>query len=376
MVLGTGYSNALTDWEEEMLVMSFNFMAEAGYPLGRVHLAKMVRQYCDSANRATPFRRNGNRPGPKWIANFEDRHRGSLRLRQTEYLSRVRSVAMRKQNMDLYFNKLEALYERHPIWKRLRYLIFNLDETCLHCDRTDCRVYVGVEKKNAYKIVADGTKLAFTLLVCCNAAGDHLPPFVLYKAKTLDKSWMEGGVEGACYGVSKSGWMFDINFEGWIRGIFVPYVQQNCDGNPVLLTYDGHNSHITHNTICLARDNNITILCLPPNSSHACQPLDVGVFKAMKVLWKGILEKFYQHPNNKVTKQVLPSLVNQLWEQLKDENAVAGFRKSGMFPCSRGMVEDKVTKDPMDLSNPSSGKGYHLARSAAEKNWHKRSVMS
>ena len=93
----------------------------------------------------------------------------------------------------------------------------------------------------------------------------------------------------------------------------------------------------------------------------------MGVFRAMKVLWKGILEFFYQNPNNKVTKQVLPSLVKTLWDQLKDENAVAGFRKSGMFPCSRGMVEDKVTKDPMDLSNPSSGKGYHLARLAAEK---------
>ena len=38
-----------------------------------------------------------------------------------------------------------------------------------------------------------------------------------------------------------------------------------------------------------------------------------------------------------------------------------------MFLCTREMVDDKITKDPMDLSNPSSGKGYHLARTSAEK---------
>ena len=141
-------------------------------------------------------------------------------------------------------------------------------------------------RKNCYKTVADGTKQSFTLLVCCNAAGKILPPFTLYKAQALDIAWMQGGVEGAGYGVSSSGWMFDHNFEGWIEKIFVPYVLENCHGLPVLLSYDGHNSHITYRTIVLARANRITILCLPPNTSHVTQTLDVGVFRSLKVEWK------------------------------------------------------------------------------------------
>ena len=64
---------------------------------------------------------------------------------------------------------------------------------------------MSVLRKNSYRTVADGTKLSFTLLVCCNAAKRILPPFILYKAQVLDIAWMQGGVEGAGYGVSSSG---------------------------------------------------------------------------------------------------------------------------------------------------------------------------
>ena len=153
---------------------------------------------------------------------------------------------------------------------------------------------------------------------------------------------MQDGVEGAGYGVSDSGWMFDINFEGWIERIFVPYVRANCHGLPVLLSYDGHNSHITYRTIELARANNITILCLPPNTSHATQPLDVGVFRSLKVEWKKVLDTFYQVPSNKVTKEKFPSLVAQLWGKLKGECVVAGFRKTGLHPFNHAALDDKV----------------------------------
>jgi len=36
---------------------------------------------------------------------------------------------------------------------------------------------------------------------------------------------------------------------------------------------------------------------LPPNSTHVCQPLDVGVFKGLKVKWRQILLNFRKtHP--------------------------------------------------------------------------------
>ena len=81
------------------------------------------------------------------------------------------------------------------------------------------------------------------------------------------------GPPGVCYGFSDSGWMMDNNFEDWFIKQFIPCTQHL--GRPALLTFDGHNSHISYGTVKAAMENNIVIVYLPPNTSHALQPLDV-----------------------------------------------------------------------------------------------------
>ena len=49
-----------------------------------------------------------------------------------------------------------------------------------------------------------------------------------------------------------------------------------------MLICDGHDSHITGDFIEFCMDNNILLMILPPHSSHLTQPLDVGVFGALK----------------------------------------------------------------------------------------------
>ena len=61
-----------------------------------------------------------------------------------------------------------------------------------------------------------------------------------------------------------------------------------------------------------ATANNIHLLKLIPHSSHITQPLDVGVFRAVKQAWKQALEKHFRDNGFKdMTKQMfqLRSLV-------------------------------------------------------------------
>ena len=51
---------------------------------------------------------------------------------------------------------------------------------------------------------------------------------------------------------------------------------------PVILLTDGHKTHINIDVIDLCRENGIILFCLPPHTTHALQPLDVAVFKALK----------------------------------------------------------------------------------------------
>ena len=63
---------------------------------------------------------------------------------------------------------------------------------------------------------------------------------------------------------------------------------------PILLMFDGHGSQITYFTIATTRQNCIIILYIPPHTSHALQPLDIGMFAQLKKAWKAILKKWFR----------------------------------------------------------------------------------
>ena len=75
--------------------------------------------------------------------------------------------------------------------------------------------------------------------------------------------------------------MHDHVFENWFMEHFIPFVAD--DNKPGLIIYDGHESHLTFKTEEAAMENNIKIVYLPPNCLHALHPLEVAVFKPLKV---------------------------------------------------------------------------------------------
>jgi len=89
-----------------------------------------------------------------------------------------------------------------------------------------------------------------------------LPPFVIYKNKTIYPSSTED------------------QFIEWFKGIFLE-ATANLVG-PKLLYLDGHGSHVFLELIDSAIANNVTLLCLPAHSSAQFQPLAVAVYSEVK----------------------------------------------------------------------------------------------
>ena len=106
----------------------------------------------------------------------------------------------------------------------------------------------------------------YTVLFYGSADGTYLPPMTVYKGSNNWTEWEIGGPEGACYGVSPKGGMLNINFEKWFTTVFVKFVKNYV--KPVLLVYDGHNSHLTFKSCKAAVDSNIILVYLPPNTTH------------------------------------------------------------------------------------------------------------
>lgn len=95
--------------------------------------------------------------------------------------------------------------------------------------------------------------------------------------------------------------------------------------------------------IDLAIENQITILKLPPHSSHLLQPLDLAVYKSLKVRWDAKLTSFQKkHVGVKIPKKEFASFVGVVWTETTEEIIKHGFLKGGIvgLPFNRNVIHD------------------------------------
>ena len=189
--------------------------------------------------------------------------------------------------------------------------LWNADETGFCTSIASPRVLARKGAKDVHETSGGSDHEFHTLLAAGAADGTHLPPFILYKGVNLYSRWTKGGLAGAIYGVSDSGWMESKNFEQWFQKLFAPAVSGLLATGPVVLFVDGHHSHVGLDLIHLARSKGVHLFCLPPHTTHLLQPLDVGVYAPAKKTWKTILKyhSIRTHAQN-VLKEDFPGTAN------------------------------------------------------------------
>ena len=362
VVRGTGGKCVFDAEEEEYMCEALIYLAELGFPGNRDYLREVVRSYVIYSGKKTPF--PDSKPGLRWVRAFEGRCSERLTIRKREGLSYVRGDALSPENINLFFERYTKILEKCQVSQR-PWCIWNVDETGLQACRASTKVYVGRDVKHAFSIQPGGTKTMYTVLVCANAAGQFLPPYTLYKAANMGLSWSKGGPQGALYGVNQSGWMVEESFYGWFKESFVPQTAELCGPFRRVLVFDGHNSHITYPVVKLAIEENISIICLPPNTSHALQPLDVGVFKSMKVIWSQVvIDWFLKNPGVNIGKPEFPKVLKKVWDVLapQSELPVAGFRNSGLYPVDKTKCQGRQVTNPNDTSTVGDNQGRPQGR--------------
>lgn len=345
--IGSGGHTILSPEEEEEIVGAVLFLARCGQPVSRNDVQLMVQKFLENIGRPNPFR-NGL-PGSDWARLFEKRH-PEISRRTPEILTVSRAKALTSDVIENFFTMYEGIVSESGLLSHPS-RIFNLDETGLTTNIGNSKIYTETGALHCYKKASSCGKATFTVLFCASADGVFIPPFTVYKGLNLYSSWTKGGPAGAAYGCSESGWMMDRNFESWFTKIFVPHVSQL--NKPVLLTFDGHNSHLTYEAIKVAKDNDIVIICLPPNTSHALQPLDVGLFRPLKMEWVKIVNEWARESRMQtIDKAVFPTLLRKLFSQLKPEWVVGGFRASGLYPINPTAVVHRIVEEaPEEKTN-------------------------
>ena len=124
-----------------------------------------------------------------------------------------------------------------------------------------------------------------------------MPPFIIYQRKNLVESLIQGEIPGTMYGMnSNSGRMDGELFRQWFE-------HQICSSYPpLLLLLDGHASHYSPSFIREAAGREVIVFCLPPHTTHMCQPLDSACFSILKKEWDQSCDTYMaRHPGKFLT---------------------------------------------------------------------------
>ena len=101
----------------------------------------------------------------------------------------------------------------------------------------------------------------------------------------------------------------------------------------MVLFFDGHHSHLSLKLITTAKKHNIWLYCLPPNTTHVFQPLDLGVFGPTKAAWKSIMKTYkVQTRAASIAKEVFPCLLNTLCSKAFTASHFQSVYFSRMWP--------------------------------------------
>lgn len=315
--------------EEAAFVQHAIAMCDYGFPITMFDLRCVVKAYLDKQGKSVP-QFNNNLPGRTWAKAFLERQKGQLSQRFCSNIKRVRA-AVDEEAINAYIDALKTEVEGVQA-----HLIYNYDETNLVDDPGKKKILTkrGTKYPEAIK---NSTKAAVSIMICGNAAGNILPPYVNYKADHLWDTWTEGGPPGTRYNRSKSGWFDTNSFEDWFFTIVLPAVRRE-EGKKLLIG-DNLSSHISYDVLKACEEHNIAFVALPPNSTHLTQPLDVAYFRPFKIHWRNVIDGWKSTEqglrSSTVQKNIFPTLLSKLWEKViprTEENLKAGFKKTGIYP--------------------------------------------
>jgi hypothetical protein len=114
----------------------------------------------------------------------------------------------------------------------------------------------------------------------------------------------------------------------WLKRVFEPATREKANGRQRLLICDGHDSHIAGNFIAHCMEHKITLLIIPPHSSHLLQPADVAVF--------GPLATYHGQETDRLTRNGIRRLAKAEWVQIYTKARPKALTKKNILSAWRG----------------------------------------
>ncbi|CAK5281220.1 unnamed protein product [Mycena citricolor] len=323
---GHATQQALSPAQEKILVEWIKIKGKQGVPMSLPTVANAGSVIID-------------RPlGKTWAQRFKARHSDQLKVVWTQKLESCRARQLNPNTVNPYFDMLEETIHTYSIKCSN---IYNMDEKGIQLgDSGRTKVLADRDQKQVRKI-SDGDQELVTVLESVCADGTALAPTVIFKGVRRDLRWGENNPSNASISLSPRGWTDQYLGAIWMEKEFEPQTALKLEdpSDYRLLILDGHNSHCTYRFLSFAKDHRIIVLCLPPHTTHALQPCDVGVFKPLSTFWKKEVEKVTRAYGAINKYNLLAHYHNARTQAFKPTTIMNSFRKTGIWPVNRHAID-------------------------------------
>ncbi|XP_055714811.1 uncharacterized protein LOC129808928 [Phlebotomus papatasi] len=338
----------LTVSQERMLVEYLLTCARMNYGLTLSTTRELAYQFAIREGRIIPDSwSRDQKAGREWARCFLKRHK-EIALRKPENTSLLRNASFNRESVCVYFKNLKDLMDKHGFRPER---IYNLDETGLNTVMRPPKVIAGKNIKQVGLCVSGERGETVTIVGIVNAAGDFIPPVIIFPRKRSHPDYLDGSVEGAISLFNQKGYMDTHLFLKTLE-----HIKDNaCVSmeNPILLILDNHSSHLSLEAIRYCREHGIYMLTLPPHTSHKTQPLDLTVFGPFKShCVAAFAEWTREKEGNRISvKNIARISARPFLKSFSQSNIKSGFRAGGICPLdSQKLFKFFEDKEPYAAS--------------------------
>ena len=250
------------------------------------------------------------------------------------------------ERLQRWFDDLEKVLVEFNIKPKNMY---NMDESGFAIREKEAgRCIINAEVRQQFQ-AKPGRQEWVTVVECICADTSVVPPLVIFKAQNLSTEWIPASIHGHWrFNCNSKGWTSNEHGLDWLIRCFEPETRHKTAGEYRLLICDGHDSHITAEFIAHCMDNNILLMILPPHSSHLTQPLDVGVFGALKKHMSAEIGPLIRTGVTRIQKvEWLTAFVAAHDKAVSPKNIHGGFRGTGIHPFLPTKVLRRLASSPL-----------------------------